>query len=68
MLLSFLLLALFGEFLPELVPFLSAVVLLLDLVHNPEDGQESSSCDITDILVEFEHKAAIRYDLPSLLE
>lgn len=38
------------------------------MVHDPEDGQVSCSCDITNVLVQFEHKTAISDDLPSLLE
>lgn len=68
MLLSLLLLALFRQLLPEVLPLLSAIVLLLDLIHDPEYGQEPRSCNITDILIELKHKAAIRDYLPSLLE
>ena len=68
MFLPLLLLPLLREFLPDFLALLAGVVLPLDLVHDPEDGEEPGSGNIADILVEFEHKAAIGDDLPALLE
>lgn len=67
-LLPLLLLPLFRELLPEFLALVAGVVLPLDLVHDPEDGEEAGGCDIADVLIEFEHEAAVGDDLPALLE
>ena len=38
------------------------------LTHYLEDGEEARSGNIDDVLVEFEHEAAISNNLPSLFE
>jgi hypothetical protein len=68
MLLSFLLLLLFGELLPKFIAFFFGISLVAFLVDDAEDGQVSCSGDIDDILVQLEDEAAIGDDLPSLLE
>lgn len=38
------------------------------LIHNFEDGEEARGCDIADVLIEFEHEAAISDDFTSFFE
>jgi len=47
---------------------LLALHLLLVLLHDLEDGEETRSGCVDDVLVQLQHEAAVPYELPPLLE